>query len=148
MPRKEHDGSRIVSVRLPEELILRLDRYFDWSETSKRVKSSRNAALREALSTWLDDQEQHAGLLQPQALRQQFRAVYHSAGTGHDWVPIHRLRQQLQWPRERFDTVVEALRADHHVELDGKKPGEMSDQAVQDSYHVHGQLYLRLRWRG
>jgi hypothetical protein len=24
----------------------------------------------------------------------------------------------------------------------------MSDQAVQDSYQVHGQLYSRLRWRG
>ena len=28
-----------------------------------------------------------------------------------DGVPIHQLRQLLQWPRERFDTVLEALRA-------------------------------------
>jgi hypothetical protein len=34
-------------------------------------------------------------------------------------VPIHRLWQQLQWPSERFDAVVEGLRAAHHVELDG-----------------------------
>jgi hypothetical protein len=146
MPRKEHDGSHIVSVRLPAALILRLDRYLDWSETSKRVTSSRNAALREALSTWLDAQEQRAGFLQPQALRPQFQAACHSVDHGHDWVPIHRLRQLLQWPRERFAAVVEELRAAHAAELDGTEPGAMSDQAIQDSYQVHGHLYLRLRW--
>ena len=146
MPRKEHDSSHIVSVRLPAELLLRLDRYLDWSETSRRVKSSRNAAMREALSPWFDDQEQRAGFLQPQALRRQFQAACHSVDHGHDWVPIHRLRQQLQWSRERFDAVVEELRAAHAVELDDTEPGAMSDQAIQDSYQVHGHLYLRLRW--
>lgn len=65
--------------------------------------------MREALSTWLDDQEQRAGFIQPQALRQQFQAACRSVDHGHDWVPIHRLRQLLQWPRERFDAVVEEL---------------------------------------
>jgi hypothetical protein len=69
MPRKAPNGSQIVSVRLPEELLQRLDRYLDWSETSRRVKSSRNAALREALRTWLDHQEQLVRLLHPDTLR-------------------------------------------------------------------------------
>lgn len=146
MPRKDQDGSRIVSVRLPEELIKRLDRYLDWSETSRRITSSRNAAIREALSHWLDDQEQRAGLLQPQALRRQFQATYHRLSQRHDWVPIHRLRQQLNWPRERFDAVVEGLRADHQVEIESTEPGDLSTQAIQDSYYVHGHLYLMLRW--
>ena len=67
MPEKKQDSSQIVSVRLPHELSRRLDRYLDWSEFYRRVKSSRNAAIREALSQWLDDQEQRAGFLDPEA---------------------------------------------------------------------------------
>ena len=54
MPRKEPDASRVVSVRLPDTLLQRLDRYLDWSAAHRRVSSTRNAAIREALSAWLD----------------------------------------------------------------------------------------------
>jgi hypothetical protein len=54
MPPKAQDDSRIVSVRLPDELIQRLDRSLDWSTTSRRITSTRNATIREALSAWLD----------------------------------------------------------------------------------------------
>jgi Arc/MetJ-type ribon-helix-helix transcriptional regulator len=146
MRRKEQGSSRIVSVRLPDELIRRLDRYLDWSATSRRVTSSRNAAIRAALGNWLDDHEQRVGWLSPETLRRQFRAAYDRIGQGQGWVPIHRLRQQLQWPYERFDAVLEGLRADRHVELDGAEPGEMRDSDVHDSYSVHGHRYLVLRW--
>jgi hypothetical protein len=147
MPEKKPDNWQIVSVRLPHELIQRLDRYLDWRERHRRVKSSRNAALREALGRWLDDQEQHAGFLEPQAQRQQFQNAYHRLNTRHGWVPIHRLRQLMPWPRERFDTMVEALRADQQVDLERAEPDDMSEQARQACYEVHGQLYSRLRWR-
>ena len=62
MPTTEQGHSRIVSVRLPDELIQRLDRSLDWRATSRRMTSTRNAAIREALSLWLNDQEQNAGL--------------------------------------------------------------------------------------
>ena len=147
MPEKKQDGWQVVSVRLPHELIRRLDRYLDWSEFYRRIKSSRNAAMREALSSWLDEHEQLAGFLEPQAQRQQFQAAYRSIAKRHDWVAIHRLRQLLPWPPERFDTVLEGLRADHHVELESPESSELSPQAIQESYHVHGHLYGRLRWR-
>ena len=146
MPSKAPDGSQIVSTRLPEELLQRLDRYLDWSETSGRVKLSRNAALREALRIWLDDQEQLAGFVSPETLRGQFRTAYDQVSQGHAWVLIPRLRQQLQWPQERFDTVLEGLRADGHVELARAKPDEIHATATQESYTVHGHLYVRLRW--
>src|SRR6266568_2642511 len=101
MTSREQDKSRIVSVRLPDELIRRLDRYLDWSAISGRVKSSRNAALREALRTWLED---------------------------------------------RFDAVLEGLRADRHLELDHAKPGETHATDIHDSDVVHGHLSLLLRW--
>jgi len=146
MASRAQDNSRIVSVRLPAELIRRLDRYLDWRETSGRVKFSRNAALREALRLWLDDQEQLAGFVSPETLRGQFRTACDQVNQGYAWVLISRLRQQLQWPQERFDTVLEGLRADGHVELARAKPDEPHAIATHDSYTVHGHLYVRLRW--
>ena len=67
--------------------------------------------MREALGHWLDDQEQLTGVCDLQAQRQQFYNSYHSLNKRHDWVAIHQLRQLMPWPRERFDAVVEALRA-------------------------------------
>lgn len=147
MARRAQDISQIVSVRLPDELIRRLDRYLDWRETFGRVKCSRNATLREALQTWLDDQEQLAGFVSPETLRRQFRAAYDQVTHGDAWVLIPRLRQHLQWPQERFDTVLEGLRADGHVELARAQPEETHALDTQNSYMVHGHLYLRLRWR-
>jgi Arc/MetJ-type ribon-helix-helix transcriptional regulator len=146
MASRAQDNSQIVSVRLPAELIRRLDRYLDWRETSGRAKFSRNAALREALRLWLDDQEQLAGFVSPETLRGQFRAAYNQVSQGHAWVLISRLRQQLQWPQERFDTVLEGLRADGHVELARAKPDETNTTDTHDSYTVHGHRYVRLRW--
>jgi hypothetical protein len=101
MPNQELESSRVVSVRLPDDLIQRLDRYLDWSDTYQRIKSTRNAAMREALSLWLDDQEQRAGLMEPHILQHQFQATYDSLSPRHDWVPISQLRHLLRWPRER-----------------------------------------------
>ena len=147
MPNREPNESRIVSVRLPDDLLQRLDRYLDWCATSRRRDTTRNAAIREALSAWLDDQEQRAGLVEPHTLRRQFQAAYHSLHPHHDGVPIHRLRQLLRWPRERFDAVLEALRAEQHVDLEALKEPALDARATQDSSHVHGQCYGRLRWR-
>jgi hypothetical protein len=146
MASQAQDNSRIVSVRLPAELIRRLDRYLDWRETSGRAKFSRNAALREALRLWLDDQEQLAGFVSPETLRGQFRAAYDQVSQGHAWVLMSRLRQQLQWPQERFDTVLEGFRADGHVELARAQPHEPHATDTHGSYTVHGHLYVRLRW--
>lgn len=147
MPNSKPDDTRIVSVRLPHELIQRLDRYLDWHDLSRQSKSSRNAAIRQALSRWLDDQEQLTGFLDPQAQRQQFQRAYYSLNKRHEWVAIHELRQLIPWSRERFDAMVETLRAENQVELEPAESGEMRESATQACYEVHGQLYRRLRWR-
>jgi len=147
MPNKAPEDSRIVSVRLPHTLVQRLDRLFDWHTTHRRRPATRNAAMREALRGWLDQQEQLAGLLDPPVLRQQFQAAYDSLRPPPDGVPIHRLRRLLQWPRERFDAVLESLRAAQSVDLEALTEQACDAQATQDSYHVHGQCYGCLRWR-
>jgi len=103
--------------------------------------------MRDALRDWLDQQEQLAGLLDPQGLRQQFRAAYDSLRPPPDGVPIYRLRRVLRWPRERFDAVLEALRAAQAVDLEARTEPAGDDPATHDSYQVHGQYYDRLRWR-
>jgi hypothetical protein len=143
----EPDASRVVSVRLPTLLVERLDRLLDWHTTHRRRPTTRNAALRAALGDWLDQYEQLAGLLAPQVLHQQFQAAYDSLRPPPNGVPIHRLRRLLQWPRERFDAVLEALRAAQAIDLEPLTDQAVDVQATHDSYHVHGQCYGRLRWR-
>ena len=147
MPNKELGDSRVVSVRLPHTLVQRLDRLLDWHTTHRRHPTTRNAAMRDALRDWLDQQEQLAGLLDPQGLRPQCRAAYDSLRPPPDGVPIHRLRRVLRWPRERFDAVLEALRAAQAVDLEARTEPAGDDPATHDSYQVHGQYYDRLRWR-
>ncbi len=65
MPHKEPEDSRVVSVRLPNTLVQRLDRLLDWQTTHRRRPATRNAAMRDALRGWLDQHEQLAGLLAP-----------------------------------------------------------------------------------
>ena len=136
MPRKAPDDSRVVSVRLPNPLVQRLDRLLDWHTTHRRRPTTRNAAIRDALQDWLDQNEQLAGLLDPQVLRQQFRAAYDSLQPPPDGVPIHRLRRLLRWPRERFDAVLEALRAAQAVDLEALTESACDDPATHDSYYV------------
>jgi hypothetical protein len=146
MPSSNSDDAPIVSVRLPRALIQRLDRYLDWWNLHRQAKFSRNAAIRQALDSWLGYQEQCAGFLEPQFQRQQFQNAYHSLSKRHEWVAIDHLRQLMPWSRERFDAMVETLRADHQVELERAEPGEMRENAIEACYEVHGQLYHRLRW--
>src|SRR2546428_2059689 len=63
------------------------------------------------------------------------------------FVRFHRLRQRLPWPRERFDAMLEALRAEQNVVLEEGLPGAMSARDIQDSYHVHGRLSTPLPGR-
>jgi hypothetical protein len=147
MPSKEHHGSSVVSLRLPDPLLDRLDRYLDWMETHRRQKSSRNHAMRQALSEWLKAQEEQVGMTDPDLLQRQFRDAYHSLRSGPEGVPIHRLRHLLNWPADRFDAVLEQLRAASQVALDVADPSHLSDDQRRYGYEVNGQVYLSLSWQ-
>lgn len=147
MPSKEHVTSSIVSLRLSDALIERLDRYLDWIETHSAEKSSRNHAIRQALTQWLDMQEEQGGMTHPDVLRRHFHAAYTSLRRGRDEVEIHRLRHLLNWPWDRFDAMVEQLRAESRVSLHVGDASGLSDEAQRQSYEVNGQLYLYLSWQ-
>ncbi len=147
MPSKEHGGSRVVSLRLSDSLLDRLDRYLDWMEVHQHEKVSRNHALRLALTQWLEDQETQGGMTHPDMLRQRFHDAYTSLRGGQDRVDLHRLRQLLDWPTDRFDALLEHLRAESHVMLHVGGATPLSDEERQHSYEVNGQLYVTLSWQ-
>jgi hypothetical protein len=63
------------------------------------VIEARHAIMREALSQWLETHEHEAGLVHAPILRHQFRTAARRMAQDPQGVPIHRLRQTLQWPR-------------------------------------------------
>ena len=147
MPSKEHDTSSVVSLRLSDALLERLDRYLDWMESHRAEKLSRNHVIRQALTQWLDTQEEQGGMTHPDVLRRHFHAAYTSLRSGRDAVEIHRLRHLLGWPGDRFDAMVEQLRAESQVALHIGAPRGLSDEEQRHSYEVNGQLYLSLSWQ-
>jgi hypothetical protein len=147
VPSKEHDTSSIVSLRLSDALLERLDRYLDWIASHRAENASRNHAIRQALTQWLDTQEKQGGMTHPDVLRRHFHAAYTSLRSGRDEVEIHRLRRLLGWPCDRFDAVVEQLRAEFQVTLHVGDDSRLSDEEKQHSYEINGQLYLHLCWQ-
>lgn len=81
--------------------------------------------------------------------RDAFKEAYGKVGQGRDFVRIHRLREALQWPRERFDRVVMDLMTDYTVELHGGDPSRLTETDVRNSFiDERGTLYITLSWRG
>ena len=78
-----------------------------------------------------------------------FHTAYSATGQGRSFVRIHRLRDALPWPRERFDRVLRGLLADYTVELHGGDPSVMTAEERYDSFtDADGTLYIALSWRG
>ena len=78
-----------------------------------------------------------------------FHTAYNAVGHGRSFVRIHRLRDALPWPRERFDGVLRTLRADYTVELHGGDPSVMTEEELRHSFiDADGTLYIALSWRG
>ena len=148
MPSKEHDGSSIVTLRLPDDLLERLDRYLDLMMIYRGKKSSRSQAIRQALVRWLEVEEDQGGMTRSEVLRRHFQAAYTSLRSGRDEVEIHRLRQLLGWSVERFDAMVAQLRAEAQAVLHIGDASDLSDEERRHSYEVNGQLYVRLSWCG
>lgn len=81
--------------------------------------------------------------------RAAFKVAYDQVGQGRGFVRLHRLRDYLQWPRERFDRVVQGLRAAYTIELHGGDPSLLTTSDIEKSFRdPNGTLYLSVSWRG
>jgi hypothetical protein len=147
MPNQAPSESSVISLRLSGALLDRLDRYLDWMEVHQQQKLSRNHVLRLALTEWLEAEEAKGAMTHPDVLRERFHTAYTSLRRRKDAVAIHRLRHLLNWPADRFDAVLEHLRAESEVVLHRGDPSRLSDEERRLSYKVNGQLYLTLAWQ-
>ena len=81
--------------------------------------------------------------------RAAFQTAYNEVGHGRSFVRIHRLRDALPWPRERFERVLRELVADYTLELHGGDPSVMTEEELRQSFTAaDGTLYIALSWRG
>ncbi len=65
-----------------------------------------------------------------------------------DFVRIHRVREHLGWSDERFDAVLETLRADYTIELHGGDPSMLTPNQRAASYQdPSGPMFITLSWR-
>ncbi len=81
--------------------------------------------------------------------RAAFKSAYDRVGKGQHFVRIHRIRDHLSWPRERFDRMLMELMADYTIELHGGDPSIMAEREIRESFaDENGLLYINLTWWG
>lgn len=79
--------------------------------------------------------------------RTAFKAAYDAVSPGARYIRIHRVRQHLNWPRERFDQVLRELSTDYIIALHGGDPSIMTEQEIKDSYMDENNLLcITLTW--
>jgi hypothetical protein len=83
--------------------------------------------------------------------REALKAAYDKFVPEHlgGFVPIFKVRRALDWPRQAFDTLLQALneQEDPLVELHAADPGDLNDDERRDSLVKGGRLLVRMRWR-
>ncbi len=81
--------------------------------------------------------------------RSAFRAACNEISKGKGLVRIHRIRESLNWPKERFDITLKDLMSDYTIELHGGDPSIMTEQEIKDSHtDENGVLYINMTWWG
>ncbi|CAN2042736.1 Winged helix-turn-helix domain-containing protein [Candidatus Magnetomoraceae bacterium gMMP-15] len=80
--------------------------------------------------------------------RKAFKAAYDKQGMGRSFVRIHRIREELNWTYEFFNSVLIDLMRDYRIELHGGDPSVLTEKEIQDSFtDENGMLYITLTWR-
>lgn len=77
-----------------------------------------------------------------------FKNAYEQAGRGKRFVEIYKIRRRLNWSREAFDALLEKLMLAGRVAANLGNPGDLTQDAVRDSYQDdYGDLYITVTWR-
>jgi len=83
-----------------------------------------------------------------EALQKEFKKAFQSVGKGRNFIRIHRIREYLNWPKDKFDQVLLSLMSSYTVEIHGGDPSSMTDKEIMDSYKDEkGRLFLTISWR-
>ena len=77
-----------------------------------------------------------------------FKGAYDKAGRGSSFVFIHLIRRDLDWPREKFDGLLDELMVEGWLAAHPGNPGALTADEVRDSYQDEdGELYITVSWR-
>jgi len=77
-----------------------------------------------------------------------FQEAYKYVGKGRNFVRIHRIREKLNWPKEKFDNILKSLMASYKVEIHGGDPSSMSEKEILNSFmDENGRVFLTISWR-
>lgn len=78
-----------------------------------------------------------------------FHAALSNSGKGRRMVYLYMVRRNLNWSRERFDTLIRKLRSEYRIQLHGGDPSIMTENQVRDSFmDERGVLHISVSWRG
>ncbi len=78
-----------------------------------------------------------------------FHAALSNSGKGRRMVYLYMVRRNLNWSRERFDTLIRKLRSEYRIQLHGGDPSIMTEDQVRDSFmDERGVLHISVSWRG
>jgi hypothetical protein len=84
----------------------------------------------------------------PQEDIQALHDAYQAVGEGRGFVRIHKVRETLDWPKERFNDTLLQLQAGYTIELHGGDPSNLTKEEIENSYRDHeGQQFLTMSWR-
>lgn len=79
---------------------------------------------------------------------QAFHSAYLAIGDGREFIRIHKIRETLAWPQERFNTVLEQLSTAYKIELQGGDPSKLTAEELESSYRdKDDQQFITISWR-
>ncbi|MBF0449233.1 MAG: hypothetical protein HQK75_00875 [Candidatus Magnetomorum sp.] len=126
----------VLSPRINEKMTV----FFSIKDTKK--------AEPEMIRQLLEDQSQDQSLDSEEHLQEEFHKAYQTVGKGRNFVRIHRIRDSLNWSKEKFDRVLTSLMTAYAVELHGGDPSSMTEKEISDSFNdENGRLFLTISWR-
>ncbi len=73
--------------------------------------------------------------------------AYYKVGREKSFVKIHKIRNDLDWPVEKFDRVLVELRSRYLIQLHGGDPSAMSQEEIDNSFtDEKGRLRTLVTW--
>lgn len=76
-----------------------------------------------------------------------FENALKKIGKGSHFVRIHEIRDYLNWPRSRFNSVLERLKAELAIQLQGGDPSLLTEAELKHSYvDEKGRVRITVTW--
>lgn len=79
--------------------------------------------------------------------KNQFKKAYQRVAKGKSFVRIHLIRKELNWSESRFNRIIEQLKSDLVIQLQGGDTSAFTSKEIGQSYiDPNGRLRLTVTW--